>query len=143
MLAGSHHGSRVDHLAAHLGGGAIYGSESGGEGVSGVNDAAVHSRLADLGGDFLDIGSVSQAVGNSGFIDAIIGEDLLGILAHGYVAVTDGQKHVAALQQLGQLVETLDPLRIAFRHSQGHLVLQQVQTGALQHTTLFLQRVHL
>ena len=57
-------------------------------------------------------------------------EDLLGVLADRYIAVADGKQHVTVLQLFRKIVKALDALRVAFRHSQCYLVLEQVDAGA-------------
>ena len=135
VLGDVQHGGGIDHLAAHLGGGGIYHREPGGEGVSGVDHAAVHRSLSDLGGHFLDVGTV----GNQSFLrqfcfgKAVVFKDLLSVLPHGHVLVAHGHKYVPGLEPLGQLVKGLDSGGIALGHGQGDLVFQNVGAGALEH----------
>ena len=98
-------------------------------GVGGIDDAAVHSALTDLRGDFLHVVAVGQLICDGGLVDAIVVEDLQGILAHGHVAVADGQHHIAVLQQLGKLVKAFNALGIAGGNGERHLVFQQVHTA--------------
>ncbi|CAN4038384.1 hypothetical protein KMBAHK_KMBAHK_17495, partial [Dysosmobacter welbionis] len=130
-----HDGGGVDHLAAHLSGGLVHHGQTGGEGVGGVDHAAVHGALRDLGGDLLHVGAVGQHAGTGQglLIQTVVGEDLLGVLAHWNVAVAHGQEHIAAGQQPRQLVKGLDALGVALGNGQGHLVLQQVQAGGAIH----------
>ena len=98
-------------------------------GVGGIDDAAVHGALADLRGNLLHVVAVGQLICDGGLIDAVVVEDLQGILAHRHVAVADGQHHITVLQQLGKLVEALNALGIAFGNGERHLVFQQVHTA--------------
>ena len=98
-------------------------------GVGGVDDAAVHSALADLRGNLLHVVAVGQLICDGGLVDAVVVEDLQGVLTHGHVAVADGQHHITVLQQLGKLVEALNALGIAHWNGERHLVFQQVYTA--------------
>ena len=116
-------------MAAHLGGGAVDDCEAGGVSVGGVDDAAVGAGLAHLSGNFLDVVAVGQAVGERRLIKAIVGKDLLGVLADGHVAVADGEHDVAALEEFSELVEALDALGVALGNGERDLVLKQVDAA--------------
>ena len=135
MLGNVQHGGGVDHLAAHLFGGVVHRGDSGAVGVGAVDHAAVHAALGDLGGDLLHVGAVGDLAGVCQFlfIQAIIGQNLLGVLAHRHVAVAHGHQNVAAFQRLGQIVKAGDGCIAALGYAQGNLVFQQVHSGALGH----------
>ena len=59
-------------------------------------------------------------------------EDLLGVLADRYIAVADGKQHITARELFREVVKALHTLRVALRHSQRYLVLEQVDAGAVQ-----------
>lgn len=120
----------VDDLTAHVGGGGGGDGELGGVGVGGIDDAAVDGALADGGGDLLDVRAVGQLVGDGGLVDIIELEDLLGVLADGDVRVADGELHIDALEEIGELIETVDALGIAVRDGEGNLVFQQIDAAA-------------
>ena len=128
----------VDDLAAHLGGGGVNHGETGGIGVGAVDYAAVHGGLGDLGGDLLYVGAVGYHSGGGQFflIQAVIGENLLGVLAHRYIGVAHGQQDAAALEPGYHVVIGLYAGGVPLGHRQSHLVLQQVYTGALEHIVL-------
>ena len=79
------------------------------------------------------MGAVGQAGSQRFLIQVVVSKDLLGILAYRHVAVAHGQQYRARLQGLGQIVIGVDVGRIALRHAQSHLVLQQVDAAALEH----------
>ena len=54
ILADVQNGGGVDDLAAHVLGCGVDDRETGGEGVGGVDDAAVNAGFLDLSGDLLD-----------------------------------------------------------------------------------------
>ena len=69
------HSGGVDDLTAHLGGGLVHGGQTGAVSVGAVDDTGVHTALADLGGDFLDVGAVGDDTGSgqSLFVEVIVG----------------------------------------------------------------------
>src|SRR5699024_7644561 len=89
ILGDVQHRRWIDHLAAHLRRGLRHHRQTVGKGIRGVDDAAVHRRLRHLAGDLLDVGAVGQHAGvvKRRLVQAVIGKDLLGILAYRYVAV--------------------------------------------------------
>ena len=98
-------------------------------GIGGIDDAAVHGTLADLSGHLLHVVAVGQLIRDGGLVDAVVVEDLQGVLTHGHVAVADGQHHIAVLQQLGKLIKALNALGIAGGNGERHLIFQQVHTA--------------
>ena len=124
-------GGGIDDLTAHLRRGAVHHRQTGGESVRCVDDAAVGGGLADLRGDLLDVAAVGQNAGGGqcGFIQAVIIKNFHGVLTHGHIAVAHGQQHIAALEQLGELVKALNALGIALGHRQRDLVFQQVHAA--------------
>ena len=59
-------------------------------------------------------------------------EDLLGVLADRNVAVADSKQHVTALQLVREVIKALHTLRVALRYGQRDLVLEQIDTDAVQ-----------
>ena len=129
LLVALEHGGGIDDLTAHLGGGAVHDRKAGGVGVRGVDDAAVGGGLTHLRGDLLDIVAVGQLIRDGGLVNAVVVEDLQGVLAHGHVTVADGQHHISPLEQLGKLVKALYALGVALGNGERHLVFQQVHTA--------------
>ena len=84
-----------------------------------------------MGGHFLDIGAVGELSGGvqGSLVQAVEGENFLGVLPYGNVAVSDGQQYLAVFQQLRQFIEAPHAFRIALGNGQSHLVFQQVETG--------------
>ncbi len=99
LLVPLEHGGGIDDLTAHLGGGAVRDRKAGGEGVGGVDDAAVGGSLAHLRGDLLDIVAVGQLI-RVGVVSSmlVVVEDLQGVLADGNVAVAHREQDLAALE---------------------------------------------
>ena len=89
------------------------------KGLKGTADRAVHQREYHYHGGK-----------DGGFINAVEIKNLLGVLAHGHVAVANGQLYITVFQQIGQLVKAVGALGITLCHGQGHLVLQQVNAAA-------------
>ena len=110
--SGFHHGGRVDDLTAHLGGGLVHGGQAGAVRIGAVNDTGIHAGLADLGGDFLDVGTVGDDTGSSQscLIQIIVSQDLLGVLTHGHITVAHAEQDILRLQVLGQCVKAVNAL---------------------------------
>ena len=133
MLGPLDDGGRVDDLAAHVLGGGVDDGEVGRDGVGAVDDAAVDGGLGDLRGDLLDVGAVGDHAGSGQVIlgELVVGEDLLGVLAHGHVGVAHGELDVAGLEVLGEVFEAVDVLGVAIGDDEGDLVLEDVEAGVV------------
>ena len=107
MGAVLHDGGGIDDLAAHLLGGGVNHLQARAESVRAVDYAAVHVLVGDPGRDLLDVGAISNETGVGEFflVQLIEGQDLLGVLAHGHVAVAHAEEHVPGLEKPGQLVK--------------------------------------
>ena len=66
-------------------------------------------------------------------VQSVVGKDLLGVLAHGHIAVAHAEQNVPGLEVLGQRIEAVDALIAILGHAQNDLVLQQVHAGIAVH----------
>ena len=132
MRAVLEHGCRIDNPTAHVSSCLVNRVETCRECVGCVDNAAVNRAFAYLCGNFLYVGAVGQhaCIRQRLLIQLVVTENLLGILTDRYIAVADGKQHVTVLQLFRKIVKALDSLRVAFRHSQCYLVLEQVDAGA-------------
>ena len=126
-----HHCGGVDDLAAHFLGSLVHGGQTGAVRIGAVNDTGIHAGLADLGGDFLDVGTVGDDTGSSQscLIQIIVSQDLLGVLTHGHITVAHAEQDILCLQVLSQAVEAVNPLVAALGYTEHDLVLQQIHTA--------------
>ena len=133
--SGLHDGGRVDDLTAHLLGGLVHGGQTGTVSIGAVDDTGIHTALADLRGHFLNVGAVGDDTGSgqSGFVQIVVSQDLLGVLAHGYIAVAHAEEDVFCLQVFCQRIKAVDALLIALRHAEHDLVFQQVHAAVAVH----------
>ena len=127
------HRCGIDYLTAHLRRCRIHAVKTGRISIGRINNAAVYTGLTDLRRNFLHIGAIGDAAGfrQVFLIQIVISEDFLGVLSDRNIAVAHGHENISGLQQLGQLVETLDSLGVSFGDSQNDLVLQKVDAAAL------------
>lgn len=135
MGGGLQHGGRIDDLTAHLLGGLIHGGQACAVGIGAVHDTGIHAGFGDLGGDLLDVGAVGDdtGCGQCFLVQSVVGKDLLGVLAHGHIAVAHAEQNAPGLEVLGQRIEAVDALIAILGHAQNDLVLQQVHAGIAVH----------
>ena len=130
-----HDSCRVDNLTAHLSGGFVHDGQACAEGIGAVDDTGVDAGLADLRGDFLDVGAVGDdtSCGQSVLVEVVVSKDLLGVLADRNIAVSHAEEDILGFQMLGQSVKTVDALVAALGNAENDLVFQQVHAAVAVH----------